>query len=77
MNTSIAVDSEVLTVITSSCTRHELTPSVTGCTSATFLWKRGNLVISEDIFPVVYGDRKVDLFVTCIDGCTYTASILG
>lgn len=77
LNGTIAVVSEVITTLTHTCTRHDLVPTVSGCSSPTYIWKRGNKLLGTNNTISVYGDKRIDVFVSCNDGCTYTERILG
>jgi len=76
LNSPIAVTHDVLTVLTDSCNKHDLSVTLTGCSSPTYMWKRGNLILGTTATMISWGDKKIQVFVTCNDGCTYMAETI-
>ena len=73
LNSPITVTHDVLTVLTDSCNKHDLSATLTGCTSPVYMWKRGNTILGTTSTMISWGEKKIQLFVTCNDGCTYMA----
>lgn len=72
-NTSIAIVNETITIDQDSGQRHELSLSLTGITSPTYLWKRGKLILGTDATIVTYGNYYIKCIVGSNDGCNYLA----
>ena len=72
-NTSITIVDETVTIDSDSGQRHELSLSLTGITSPTYLWKRGKLILGTDATIVTYGNYYIKCIVGSNDGCYYLA----
>lgn len=65
-NALVAIDDTVETVITETCNKHVLTATFTCAGTATYIWKYGSSIISEDNTVTVSGVGKIiTLLATC------------
>lgn len=78
LNSPIAVEHDVLTTLTDSCDKHDLTLTLTGCSgSPVYTWKVGSKIISTAATATHYGSKPIRAFVSCGDSCTYMAEFVG
>lgn len=71
LNSPLTVTEEIVTSKTATCQKRVIVPTVTGCTSPTYIWKQGSKVVGTTGNISLWGTKKFMLFVTCAGGCTY------
>ena len=76
MNGTIAIVEEVITSTTDICQRHSLSLTITGCTSPTYVWKKGRKILGTASTITTYGNNIIKVIVGCNDNCYYKTEVI-
>jgi hypothetical protein len=76
MNTTNAIVTEQISdVIDETNQEHYLSATIVGCTTPSYIWKHGRLILGTGSTITTYGNKTIRLFVGCSDGCWYMSEV--
>lgn len=73
--TNAIVTEQISTDITDTDQEHYLSATISGCTTPSYIWKHGRLILGTNSTITTYGNKTIRLFIGCSDSCWYMAEV--
>ena len=74
--TNPIVTDQLSAVIYESSHEHYLSATLSGCTTPSYIWKYGRMILGTNATITTYGTKTIRLIVGCSDGCWYMAETI-